>query len=111
MAIMERTFETCQAAVAELDRREAVACTMGTELVESIAVLDPTTAHVILMSRDEFARRYRRQAERDLIAARDPRGAIRVVMLDGEGDGRSLLLADFKKVLDALELEGTNDGG
>jgi len=101
--ILDRYFDSCQAVVDELDHREAEASVTGASLADLVAVVDPESAHVVLMTRADYAATYTRPAERAFVAHVDSRDALRVVMLDGKGSGRSLLLSDFKQALRMAE--------
>ena len=100
--ILDRYFDSCQAVIDELDHREAEASVTGASLADLVAVVDPSSAHVVLMTRADYTATYTRPAERAFVADADPPDALRVVMLDGQGSGRSLLLSDFKRALALL---------
>lgn len=109
--LFDQAFDSCRQAVYALERRGLEVRATGRSLADLVALFDPEDAHVELLTRDEFREMYPRPAERGLVEYVDPPDAIRVVMLDHKGNGRSLLLSDLKPVLAMLGWEAVVHGG
>jgi len=108
--LLDQSFDSCRQGVLALERAALELRTAGGSLADLVAVFDPEDAHVELLTRDDFREMYTRSAERTLVDYVDPPDAIRVVMLDHKGSGRSLLLSDLKPVLAMLGWEALVHG-
>jgi hypothetical protein len=103
--ILDETFSSCRDAVAELEDREAWARETGSSVSHLVAQLDPETARMRIVTRAQFLASCKSGRERALVEYADPDDAMRIVMLDGKGSGRSVSVPEFKRVLAALEAE------
>lgn len=109
-AILDQTFDSCRQAVYALERRGLELHATGGSLAALVALFDPEDAHIELLTRDDFRDMYRRPAEHALVAYADPPDAIRVVILNHKGGGRSLLLSDLKSAMADLQTEALVHG-